>query len=162
MKQRESVYEAVVTVLGAAYDPSTAVALSADERTQVVGLIVKDIVDGKVDFSDEAAAKYDSEAKIKTYVSGLVSNWLRRDERLNGGGKYSPTKTGTRTKTGDEQLSALKNLKKQMVAAGNTVDLPKVVEAITKRETELKAATAQSISVDLSQVPADLVEQLGL
>ena len=55
--------------------------------------------------------KYSTIEKMRSYASGLVNNWFRKDIRLNGGMKYEVKNPGSRQGAGDQQLKALKTLR---------------------------------------------------
>lgn len=130
MNQKEAVFKAVTTVKGSSSFDG-AVTLSRDEREKVSKLVAGYFENGDVSFADgQRQGK-----ELTTYVSGLISNWLRKDDRLNGNVKYVPKNPGSRTGNGDDQLKAMRTLL-------SSVDDPEakreVQEAITRRLEELK------------------------
>lgn len=156
MKQREAVFNAVTNVMGeqeGAYTPST------EERAQIISIVTEGLVAGDVAFSDKAKAKYDTPEKVKTYASGLVSNWLRKDENLNGGVKYQPKNPGSRTGSQDEEVKNLKLLLKsgQLDEAGTEM----VQARIDSRIKEIKAAKAK-VEINFDSIPADLLDSLNI
>jgi len=161
MRQKEAVYSAVAEVLG---DITGTVILSKEQRKDVIDAITSGISNGEVEFSDEAKTKYTTEAAIRGYVSGLVNNWLRKDSRLNGNTKYEPKNPGTRAGQGDEQLKAMRALRKTFVISGDTTKLADVDAAIAARVGDIKTTkkAPKTPSVDLSNVPDELKEALGI
>lgn len=167
MNQKEAVFTQVEATLGTISGPVT---LTKDQRHEVVAAITAEIEAGNVEFSAEAKAKYNTTTLIRTYVGGLVNNWLRKDTRLNGNTKYEVANPGSRANSGDEQLKALKQLRKQIAQSGDTTKLAEVDAAIATRQAELKAAKPTKAKVvklttpqvDLSEVPDELKEALGL
>jgi hypothetical protein len=156
MKQIEAVYQAVVEVMGehdGAYTPTK------EEREAIVATVAEGIEEGKVDFSPSARAKHDSPAKIKQYCVGLVSNWLRKDPNLNGNVKYQPKNPGSRAGQGDAQIRAMRQLVKTLTDQSKIDYLNAKIEA---RKLEVQAEKAKSITIDLSSIPQDLLEELGL
>ena len=144
MKQNDAVFGACVIVLG--QDSfSTAVELTKEQRIQVVAMVTDGIMSGKVDFSAEARAKHDTEAKVKGYVGGMVSNHLRKDKRLNGGEKYEAKAPGSRAGSGDEQLKALKALRASLTEAS---DIASVDTAIEARLSEITVKKTVAINID--------------
>jgi hypothetical protein len=130
MNQKEAVFKAVTTVKDeTSFDG--AVTLSRDEREKVSKIVADYFTKGEVSFSD---GKREGK-ELSTYVSGLISNWLRKDDRLNGHTKYVPKNPGSRTGNGDEMLKAMRTLL-------TTVTDPKIQDeiqsAIDKRVDELK------------------------
>ena len=156
MKQRDAVYQAVINVMGeheGAYEPTK------DERESIIMIVTEGFVQGNVDFSDSAKAKYDSPAKIKGYVGGLVSNWLRKDPQLNGGVKYVAKNPGSRAGQSDAQLKALRQLAKTLT---DPTKVEFINTKIEERVAEIRAEKAKSTDIDLSSLPQDLLESLGL
>lgn len=160
MNQKEAVFQAVTSVMEGhsseeAYQPTS------EERSNIIAIVVEGFEQGQVTISDAAKAKYDTTEKLKGYTSGLVHNWLRKDDRLNGGVKYQPKNPGSRTGNSDPELKALRQLAKQFQG----VDQEKF-EAINSRiESKLatiRAEKAKKSLPDLSVLPADLLEELGI
>ncbi len=104
-KQKDAVYEEVCAVKGATTftDP---VELTKEERKTVMTNLVAGLESGAIEFKGDLTDK----PALSTYTSGLVSNWLRKDSRLNGNTKYTPANPGTRTGSGDESVKAMRTL----------------------------------------------------
>lgn len=156
MKQREAVFQAVVSVMGeqeGAYDPTK------EEREQIVEIVTQGIMTNEVDFSDGAWEKYNTEAKVRGYVRGMVSNWLRKDPNLNGGEKYVPANPGSRTGFSDPEIKNLKLLKKTITDSKKLAMIDSRIEA---RQAEIQAEKAKDIEVDFTTLPDDLLAELGL
>jgi hypothetical protein len=152
MKQREAVYNAVCEVMDAeSFDE--AVTPSKDERTQINLIVFNGIRAGDVDFSDSATAKYDTDAKLNSYVSGLVSNWLRKDKNLNGGVVYTPKNPGSRTGQGDAQV---RELRKLLSIHKGTEHETQIQSYIDKRLETIKAEKAAEIEIDAENLPEEL------
>lgn len=150
MKQRESVFNAVVSVIG---EVSGKVELSKEQRSQVIEMVTESIISGETDFSAEAREKHDTREKVKTYVNGLVSNWLRKDVRLNGGEKYEAKNPGSRAGRGDEMLRNLKALQSTLTDSAQK----EVVQAeIDKRIAELQATKVKKVEIDITKIPEEL------
>lgn len=151
LSQKESVYQAVVYVLGTIEGNS--VSLTKEQRSEVIELVTESIMNNETDFSAEAKAKHDTREKVKTYVNGMVSNWLRKDTRLNGGSKYETKNPGSRAGQGDEQLRNLKALMSMLTDA----DQKAAVQAeIDKRIAELQAAKAKTVTINVDAIPEAL------
>lgn len=130
-KQKEAVFNAVVSVKGTS-DFGGAVSLSKEERSQVTAMIVAGIKDGSVVYGDGDVS---NDAEIGKYVPGLVSNWLRKDRRLNGDVAYVAKHPGTRTGSGDEALKAMRAL---LTATTDEENRAEIQAAIDTRLGELK------------------------
>jgi len=96
-------------------------------------------------------------------VSGLISNWVRKDKRLNGNVSYVAKNPGSRAGASDEQLKTLRALKKQFAGT----DKESIIEAqITKRVSEIRSEKTKSgaslTEEQLAALPDDVRESLGL
>lgn len=169
MKQRDAVYSAVTSVLsdaGVHFEDGMDVApmLTKEYRGAVQAIVVEGFTSGKIAFEDSEAnrEKLSNPAKLNAYVSGLISNWVRKDKRLNGNSSYVAKNPGSRTGSSDEQLKTLRALKKQFAGT----DKEAIIEAqITKRVGELRAEKAKTTELSAEQLaalPADIRESLGL
>ena len=152
MKQREAVYQAICQVTGQD-EFDTQVELSKDERAEVQKIVSGMLVTGQADFSDDARKKYDTEQKVATYTSGLVSNWLRKDKRLNGNISYVPKNPGSRAGNGDPMLRELRKLKKLHTGTDKEAEIDGY---ITARQEEIKVEKAKAIEINTSLIPEAL------
>lgn len=110
---------------------------------------------GDVEMSDEAKQKYSDDSDLKSYISGLVNNWIRKAPEFNCGGKYVPKNPGSRAGSGDEQIREMKKL----LAQTNDPSVKEAVQAaIDARIAELKP----TVEVDYSKLPEELKAKLGL
>ena len=156
MKQREAVFNAVKNVMGeqdGAYDPSK------EQRAQIINIVTEGILANEVDFSDQAKAKYDTPEKVKSYTSGMVSNWLRKDKRLNGGETYKPKNPGSRTGSQDEEV---KNLKALLKSGTLDSDGEQIVQArLDERIKEIKAEKSK-VEINFDALDPELLASLGI
>ena len=154
MQQNDAVFHAVCGALGQdSFD--LAVELTKEERDNVVQIVTSGILSGKVDFTASAKAKYDTDAKVKGYVGGMVSNHLRKDKRLNGGAKFEVKNPGSRSGAGDDQLKALKALRSTLSDADAITEID---AAIFSRTAELNSAkVAKKVkTINLDALPEAL------
>ena len=157
--QKESVFGAV-TSLG--FDGAGEFKPTKDQLKEIYQIVSDEIVAGDVAFSDDAKVKYNTPELIRSkYVPGMVSNWIRKDTRLNGGEKYETKNPGSRAGRGDEVLKNLKGLRGTL---SDAEQIAAVDVEITNRTNELNAAKAskKSVQVDLSKIPDDIRQRLGL
>jgi hypothetical protein len=152
MSQKQSVFVAVCAVLGE-NDINREVKLTKEQRAEVIGMVTDSIVSGETEFSAEAKAKYPTKDDVKGYVNGMVSNWLRKDLRLNGGTKYETKNPGSRAGSGD---AVLKNLKALKSTLSDKDHIAAVDEEITKRQAELAEAKAKSVTINVDKIPEAL------
>lgn len=130
MNQKEAVFQAVTLVKGEESFTGPVV-LSREEREQVSKFVADSFTKGEVSFAD---GKREGK-ELSVYVSGLISNWLRKDERLNGKVKYVPKNPGSRAGNGDEMLKAMRLL----LQATTDPDAKREIQSeIDKRMGELK------------------------
>lgn len=152
MKQREAVYKAVCDVTGTE-DFGGAVELTKEQRESVHEQVMDGFNNGEIDFSDSAKAKYDTEAKLSGYVSGLISNWLRKDKRLNGNTTYQPKNPGSRTGQGDPQIRELRKLLK--IHSGTPKE-SEIQAFIDTRVAQIASEKVKNVEIDYSMLPPEL------
>lgn len=98
-------------------------------------------------------APYETESEWKSYVSGLISNWIKKDKRFNGNVKHEPKNPGSRFGAADEQLKALKAL---MTTVNTDADRKEIQGYIDQRLAQLKAEAAKTVTVNLADLPPEL------
>lgn len=143
-KQKEAVFNAICAVRGST-EFNEAVELTKEERSKVQAALIAGFQGGTVDYQGDVT----DSAKLASYVSGLVSNWLRKDRRLNGNVQYVAKNPGTRTGSGDEQLKAMRAL---LGATTDTEARAEIQAEIDKRVGELKPKKV----IDVSKLPENL------
>lgn len=152
MKQNDAVFQAVCTVLETD-EFNGVVELSKEERDTVISMVTEGILSGKVDFSAEARSKYDTPQRVKMYTTGMVSNHLRKDKRLNGGSKYEIKNPGSRAGSTDDQLKALKALRSTI---SDSEQLSQIDEAIATRQAEIAASKQKAVAINVEAIPEHL------
>lgn len=164
--QRAAVYAATIGVMQDAgiefeegMDVSTVV--SDQMRKSITTILCQGFKSGKIEFADTPSnkEKLHSDAKLNTYVSGLVSNWFRKDTRLNGGEKYQAKNPGSRAGSTDPQLKALKQLAVQFQGQPQEA---KIKAQIETRLQAVAAEKAKKVTVDISVLSPELRKELGL
>jgi hypothetical protein len=150
--QRQAVYQAVKSVLTEAgiefYDGINAKSVMTKEhRSQVNAILCVGFMTGQIDFKQTEAnkAKLASESLLKEYVSGLQSNWLAKDDRLNGGVDHEIKNPGSRSGSGDEQLKALRALFSTITNPSDQAEIQAMIDA---RVAEIKPVKTVSINYD--------------
>ncbi len=168
INQREAVYVTTMNILGdnsIPYDDGqeggVEKVVTKDMRAQILNVIVAGFQAGEIDMSTEGKAKYEDEKKLRGYVSGLVSNWFRKDPRLNGGGKYVAKNPGSRAGSTDDQIKALKALRE--AKADDAEALAAIDAAIEARKSEIQATKKVELTAEMiALIPAELKTKLGL
>lgn len=129
-KQKDAVFNAVCAVKGAT-EFSSAVELTKEERASVQSSLITGFQNGSIAYQGDAT----DATKLSSYVSGLVSNWLRKDKRLNGGVAYVAKNPGTRTGAGDESLKAMRALQSSLTDEDARAEIQAEID---RRVAELK------------------------
>lgn len=156
MKQAQSVLNATLEVLGDSFDHSQPL-LSYITKAQielVVDAVTQSILSGETDFSPEAKAKYDTDAKVRAYTKGMVNNWHRKSLSLNPT-KYEAKNPGSRAGSSDPMVREMKKLKAQLEAAGDFDTAQEVETQIQARIQEVKPTKAQP-TINESVLPESL------
>ena len=152
MKQKEAVYKACHQVIE--FEDNDKITPSSDERAEIIAEVAQGLENGDVDFTESARKKYDTPEKIKSYTSGLVSNWLRKDKRLNGNVDYEIKNKGSRTGQGDAQMKELRKL--ATLHKGDEEKTAQIQKFIDARLEAIKAEKAKAIEIDTDQLPEEL------
>lgn len=113
MNQKEAVFQVIKDLRRGEVDTDKAVVLTKQEKQVAAQKLFEGFKKGKVAYNHEMP----SDDKLLLYISGLVSNWLRKDKRLNGQRNYTPRRPGSRTSPlsmdsniDPDQLEALRTL----------------------------------------------------
>lgn len=157
MSQKEAVYNAVKSLKS--FDDGESVTLSKDEKANIVEIVCAAFDAGEAALSDNARAKFDTPEKLRSYTSGMVNNWMRKDTRLNGGSKYITKNPGSRAGSGDALIKNLKLLKSTLT---DETKIKKVDEAIESRKSEIAAEKAKNVEIDFSVISPDLLAKLNI
>ena len=93
--------------------------------------------------------------ELRAYAQSVVSNWFRKDIRLNGGIQYSAKKTGSRIGLSDPQIKAMKSLLKEVKKTNKKDYINKIELEIKKRLSEIRKDRLGS-KIDANQLPDHL------
>jgi hypothetical protein len=152
--QKEAVFAAITSVLSEAgivvnEGDNFANSLTRELRAQVTSILVEGFNSGNISldktFTDEAA--------LRTYCSGLTSNWLRKDGRLNGGTKYEAKNPGSRVGSSDPQLKAMRILLSTKTDASERAEIQAFIDS---RVSQIKVSKKPAKVIDMSALPAEL------
>ena len=155
--QKEAVYEAVSAFMhenNRVINDGDSVDLSSEDRKTIVTMIVTAISVGDMEFSLEAANNYDTPEKVRNYSTGLLSNWLRKDTRLNGGARHSIKNPGSKVGQSDPLIKQLKALKKELT---NPKEIAKVDAEINTCIEQLRLKKSKNASINKDDLPAHLL-----
>jgi len=125
--------------------------IAGETRKAVCAIVTAGIVSGeircdKIDVTDEAA--------VKKYVPSMVSNWLRKSPKLNGGTAHKIKNPGSRAGSGDKALKNMRALAK--VHKDNPETLAEIQKHIDERVATLKAEKVKHIELDMDAIPDSL------
>ena len=137
MKQSEAVYQALVHVVGSFDGVCTP---TSEQRAQVNAILFSGFRAGTIDITRE----YDDK-ELKSYCSGLQSNWLRKDKRLNGGVKYVAQNPGSRSGCGDASVKAMKTLLSMTTDEADRSEIQKFIDA---RIAEIAPPNAKTLTAE--------------
>jgi len=143
MNQKEAVYQAVLNVVGefeGKCEPTK------EQRAEINMILFAGFRAGTIELDREFNDK-----ELKSYVSGLQSNWLRKDGRLNGGVKYVAQNPGSRAGSGDAQVKAMKAL---LSTIADPTKQAEIQSFIDKRVAEIKPT--KTITINVADLPAEL------
>lgn len=124
---------------------------TADMKKEAQAMLFQGFRSGSIQYRPEFQAKVDDDAQLKSYVSGLLNNWLRKAKELNCGEAYTPKNPGSRAGSGDKQIRELKKLLKKVKGTEHEA---KVQAAISKRLEEIKPEA--KIEINAEFIPAEL------
>lgn len=160
LNQRQGVYIAVMNYLAdknIPFDdgqmPAAAELLSSSDRKNVVNIVACGLLSGEISMSLEAKTKRSTPQGTAKYATELVSNWLRKDERLNGGSKPS-IKSPVPTGKGDAELRELQKLRALKMDDAEALEV--IDDAISKRRQAIGQAKAKTVVVNANLIPEHL------
>jgi len=151
--QKEAVFNAVTSVLSEnnvevleGTDVNTL--MTKEYRAQVNAILFEGFRGETIELDRQF-----TDSDLKGYVSGLQSNWLRKDKRLNGGIAYVAKNPGSRVGSSDPSLKAMRTLLSTLTT---DADKSEVQTAIDSRILAIQASKVKAVSIDYSVLPADL------
>lgn len=150
MTQKEAVFQAVKNVCGeqdGAYTPTK------EQRAQINQILFEGFRSEKIELDREF-----SDSDLKGYVSGLQSNWLRKDKRLNGNVTYVAKNPGSRAGSGDPSLKAMRALLTTLSTEEEKAEVQSYIDA---KVAEINASKKKSVTIDFSALPADLASKFN-
>lgn len=156
MSQKEAVFSAVTSVLanaGIAFEAGKTNVkdlMTKELRAQVNQILFQSFRNGSVVLDGEKSDK-----ELKQYVSGLQTNWLNKDKRLNGSTQYVAKNPGSRAGSTDAQVKALRGLLSQTEDEAERAEIQGYLDARIE-ELEKDKKGKKSAPIDMSALPAEL------
>jgi hypothetical protein len=157
--QREATYNAVKSTFesnGVAFEDfmDTKGFLTPEMKKEIKTLLFEGFRSGSISYTEKFAnTKLNSDKELNKYCGGLVSNWTKKDKRLNGNIKYEIQNPGSRAGHGDDQVKAMRNLKK---TTNDPTVLAEIDKALEERIAEVKASKVKNVVIDVQALPEHL------
>jgi hypothetical protein len=145
MNQKEAVYAAFIAV-GIVINEGEAINPTKEQRAQVNAILFEGFRSNKIKLEREFTDK-----ELKSYVSGLQSNWIRKDKRLNGNVEYVAANPGSRAGSGDATLKAMRALLTTLTTAEDKAEVQGCIDAHLAT-----LATAKVKTIDFTKLPEAL------
>lgn len=154
LSQKEAVYNAVTSVLNennisVSEGTDVSTLMTRELRSQVNQILFESFRSGTVQLDREF-----SDTDLKAYVSGLQSNWLRKDKRLNGNVSYVAKNPGSRVGSSDPSLKAMRALLSTLTTEAEKAEVQGYIDT---KVAEIQATKAiKKVSIDINALPAEL------
>ena len=163
MKQSDAVYQVTVQVLaenGIKFTSGETIihdVISREVRSAVADRLVSLFQEGQVELKQTPAnlAKLADAKLLRSYVTGLMTNWYNKDKRFNAGASYEAKNPGSRQGSQDPVIKELKTLLKHLEEKGDEANASKVKDAISDRLSEIKPSV-QAPAINLDAIPDHL------
>ena len=143
LSQKDAVYQATMAVLKRnnvefkdGQNVRDAIKDNLRLRSEIRNLVFQGLRTGKVAFGGSEDERDDR--TLRTYATGLISNWFRKDRRLNGGGRYIPATTRE-----DRHVSAGERKIRQLQAAVDVTDDKDLKKRLEEAIDDIKEQEAQ-------------------
>lgn len=159
ISQKDGVYNAVVAFCeenGIAFEDGMQVSFDKDQRATVVEMLCAATEAGELEVKSASARQ-----NLSSYWNGTLSNWLRKDLRLNGGVKHTIKNPGSRAGAGDAELKELKKLLAKVTLTGNQDHIEQVSQAIEARKAEIASSKVKDVEIDAEFLPEALRHLVG-
>jgi hypothetical protein len=152
--QKEAVFSAVTSVvnesgLNVAEGTDYSNVLTKEHRAQITSILVEGFRSESISLDKS----FEDESALRTYCSGLTSNWLRKDKRLNGGMKYVAKNPGSRVGSSDPQLKAMRILLSTQVDQTKREEIQAFIDA---RIASIKTSNKPAKTINVADLPSEL------
>lgn len=163
--QRTATVNAIMSVLADANidyelngDVSVSEVLNPQLKEQVRAILFNAFRQGQVQYKESFQAKVNDDKELKSYISGLVNNWIRKAKEFNSGQAYKAKNPGSRAGSTDPQV---KEMRKLLSVTSDPEAKQAIQAALDSKLAELKAAK-QQVTINVDALPAELRAKLGL
>ena len=161
MNQRDATCNALLAVLsdrGVNYELNGVTTidevLTPEDKATVRSMLLIGFQQGKIDYKAGVFTDLEEKAQ-KSYISGLVNNWVRKAPEFNNDQTYKAKNPGSRQGSSDESIKAMKGL---LAITTDAEARAEIESAITARQEELKPKT----EINMDAIPESLRKALGL
>lgn len=132
--------------------------LTDADRVKIRSILFTAFRAGEIEYKEAFASKVADDKELKSYVSGLLNNWVRKAKEFNSGVKHEAKNPGSRAGNGDPEI---KEMKKLLSITADPEAKATIQATIDAKLAEIRASK-QQVTVDYDQLPAELREKLGL
>ena len=154
ISQKDAVYGASLRIMeesGICFDEGVDVltdVIDKDIRTMIVSVLVESFKEDKIVMN-----KRQSGDNLKRYASGLVSNWAKKDIRLNGGTEHKIKKPGSRMGNTDPMVRELRKMLKEFKGSPHEIKIKKELDI---RLVQLRKERAKNVVINRKLIPESL------
>ena len=160
-KQKDAVINTILSVLearGVTYemDGETKLkdVLTSEDRAQVKAILFEGFMNREIELAEKSQNKLENESELKSYVAGLVTNWVKKYKPFNCGVAYQPENPGSRAGQGDEQVREMRKLLKITTDPEQKAEIQ---AAIDSRISEIKAERGHgTVTINVEALPENL------
>lgn len=156
IQQKQAVYEASMYVLKEnninfkeGVDTLVDI-LNKEMRAKIVYILMESFKMGKIVLNKPKS----TDTELKKYTNSIISNWAKKDIRLNGGIKYE--RNNDISIRSDNVLSELNKFLKQIKLAGDPYTEERIKIEINNRKEALRMEQLSNMKVDENFVPDNI------
>ena len=159
VNQREATYNAIKSVLEAnniSFEDgmNTKEVLTPEIKKEIRGVLFEGFRANSISYTAAfASSKLNNDSELNKYCGGLISNWIKKDKRLNGNVKYVIKNPGSRAGQSDEQVRELRKLLKTVAGTDAETEVKKALDA---RIAEVKATKVPAVTINVDALPEAL------
>jgi len=124
--------------------------MTKDMRQSITLCLIAGFNSGEVQIDKDYEEK-----ELRSYTQSVISNWFRKDARLNGGSKYEPKDKGSKVGFNDPQVKAMRRMLKEVKKTGNIKHIKAIESEIDKKLREIRDKRLKD-KVDAQAIPEHL------
>lgn len=165
VNQRTATVNTILSVLndrGVEYELNGEITISEvlepTDKTKVREILFTMFRQGQVEYKESFQSKVDDDKELKSYISGLVNNWIRKAKEFNNGQAYKAKNPGSRAGSTDPQV---KEMRKLLSVTADPTAKEAIQSALDAKLAEIKASKNEA-TINVEALPAELRAKLGL